>query len=419
MNLRNNWRWVICGLLLLANTTNYVDRSVIGILKPTISKDLHWKESDFAAIIAWFQFFYAIGYAISGRFLDKVGMRVGFTFAVGLWSLAACATAFVNTVFSFTVVRSVLGFAEGANFPAISKTAGEWFPTNERATAVGVALSGVNVGAIFVPLIVPWITLHYGWPAAFWVTGSLGGIWLIGWLALYFDPQKHPYISEQEKAYIGQNEPAPETKISWLELLRYPATWSMIFLLGFAAPVWFFYTNWIPDLLGKQYHVDLKSVGLPLVIVYIIGDLGALGGGAIHGWLMRAGWTSHRARIAILAVCTLSVIPIAFVPWMGNMTIAIVAVSMAMAAHQAWCSNIYPIPSEYMPRSTVASIVGLGGFVGSMIGVGFSILVGYILDHTHSYALILPLCPLAYIIAFVGGELALRRANLNLTKVQA
>jgi ACS family hexuronate transporter-like MFS transporter len=283
------FRWVICALLFLATTINYMDRQVISILKPTLMSDLGWNEIDYSNVVFAFQAAYAIGYGGGGWFMDRVGTRFGYAVAVLVWSLAAMGHAFVRTVAGFSAARLVLGLAEGGNFPVAVKTISEWFPKRERALAAGIFNSGTNVAVVLTPLFVPWLTWHWGWPTAFFVTGALGLAWLVLWTLLYRSPQVHPRVSAAELAHIQSDPPDPDIRIPWLELLRHRQTWVFAAGITLTAPVWWFYLFWVPGFLHDRHGLELMKFGPPLITIYLIADAGSIAGGWLSSRLLKRG----------------------------------------------------------------------------------------------------------------------------------
>ena len=291
-----NYRWAICALLFAATTINYIDRQVIGILKPELQGSLGWSQTDFAAIVFWFQVAYAAGFLFSGRLADRIGCRVGLALAVAAWSLAEIGHAMVRTVAGFAFARFALGLAEGGNFPASIKSVSDWFPKKERALATGLFNSGSNVGGLVAPLLVPWISLHYGWPAAFVVTGGLGFIWLVFWMLFYDHPQRHPRLGEAERAYITSDPPDPPVQVPWLRLLAHRQTWAFCTGMFMTAPVFWFYLYWTPGFLHERYGLNMEHLGLPLVVISLMTCLGSIGGGWISSALMKRGWGVNAAQ---------------------------------------------------------------------------------------------------------------------------
>src|ERR1700712_1440133 len=275
--IMTRYRWTVCALLFAATTINYMDRQVIGILKPYLQKDLGWSEIGYGHIVFFFQLAYAMGYAGVGRLIDRLGVRFGLAGVVTFWSLAAVPHGLVVSVPGFSRARFALGLGEGGNFPAAIKTVGEWFPQKDRALVTGLFNSGSNVGALLTPLLVPWLTLHYGWHAAFYVTGTLGFFWVVAWLLLYRPLAGNTHVSEAERAYIRSDSPASASgpRETWLELLRHRATWAFVVGTFLTSPVWWFYLFWVPDFLHRTHGLNLSAMGAPLVTIYLITDIGS------------------------------------------------------------------------------------------------------------------------------------------------
>jgi len=395
------YRWVIVGLLFAATAINYVDRQMIGVLKPTLAHELHWTEGDYANIIFWFQAAYAIGYLGFGQIVDRLGARVGYAIAIIIWTIAHVAHGGVRTLTQFAIVRFGLGFGESGNFPAGIKAVTEWFPVKERALAIGIFNAGANIGAIITPLIVPWITLAYGWRMAFIATGLLSIVWLIAWWLVYKRPADQPRLSAEERAYIQQDAEDPVTPIPWVQLLGKRETWAYALGKFFIDPVWWFYLFWLPGYLGERYHLDLKSFGPPLIVIYVLSDLGSVVGGWLSSSLIRRGYSVNAARKIAMLICAFGVLPIFFAQRINNMWLAVAIIGLATAAHQAFSANLYTLPSDLFPRSAVGSVIGIGGTMGAVGGMIFSKYAGYILDATGSYAVLFGLAASAYLIALV------------------
>ena len=412
------YRWVICGLLFAATAINYVDRQMIGVLKPTISAELGWSETTYADIVFWFQAAYAIGYLSFGRIVDTVGARIGYSIAFVIWTVGHVLCGFVNTALQFSMARFVLGVGEAGNFPSGIKAVSEWFPAKERALATGIFNAGANVGAIVTPLIVPAITLAYGWRTAFVVTGIFSLVWLAAWIAVYRRPRETAKVSASELAYI-ESDPADTTRrIGWLTLLGYRETWAYALGKFLIDPIWWLYLFWTPDFLAKTYHLDLKSFGPPLVAIYLISDLGSIAGGWSSSSLMKAGYSANAARKLTMLACAILVMPIFFVPYAASVWTAVAIVGLATAAHQAFSANLYTIPSDMFPRGAVGSVVGIGGTVGAIGGMLMAKFVGYVLETTHSYALIFAVAGSVYLIAVgVVQLLSPRLARIDLARV--
>lgn len=395
------YRWMICALLFAATAINYIDRQTIGVLKPTLQAELNWSESAYADIVFWFQCAYAIGYLGFGPLIDRFGARLGYAVAFSVWTLSHIAHGFVHTITQFALVRFTLGLGESGGFPSSLKATSEWFPQKERALAVGVFNAGSNIGAIVTPLVVPAITLAWGWRAAFVVTGVATSVWLIAWLALYRSPAVHKKVSPAELAYIQSGEgaaPATAKSISWLKLLRLRETWAYALGKFLTDPIWWLYLFWLPDFLSKRYHLDLQSFGPPLVAIYVLSDIGSVAGGWSSSRLMKSGRTANAARKITMSVCALAVIPIVVAQFVSQLWVAVAIIGLATAAHQAWSANLMTLPSDMFPRVAVGSVVGIGGMAGAVGGMLMSKYNGYILDVFGSYQPIFALAGGAYIV---------------------
>lgn len=391
---------MICGLLFAATAINYVDRQVIGILKPVLSADLRWNEIDYSNIVFAFQLAYALAYVVMGRVVDWLGTRKGFSLAVVVWSLAAMAHAAVSSVFGFGLARFALGLGEGANFPACMKTVSEWFPRRERALATGIFNAGSNVGALITPLTVPWITLHFGWRWAFIVTGSFGFAWLALWLLLYRKPALHPRLSPEELAYIQDGSSPTSIQVPWITLLRQRQTWAIALAKFMTDPFWWLYLFWVPDFLHKAHGITLLNVGLPLVVIYVMADVGSVGGGWLSSALLKAGWSLNAARKAALLASACGVVPILFAARASHLWVAVALIGLAAASHQGWSANIYTLVTDMFPQPTVGSVTGLVGMAGAVGGLIIAKVVGYILQSTGSYFLIFLMAGCAYLLGF-------------------
>ena len=407
------YRWGICALLFFATTLNYIDRQVIGILKPELSKQLGWNEIDYSNIVFAFQIAYAFGYAVAGRLIDRMGVRLGYAIAVLLWSLAAMAHA-LNwyipvgakflmmsmpvTVLGFSAARLALGLAEGGNFPAAIKSVSEWFPKKERALATGIFNAGSNVGALVAPLLVPWLTIKFGWPMAFLVTGALGFVWLVVWQVFYHSPEKHPRLSPEELAYIRSDPPDPVVKVSWLALLKYRQVWAVVVGMFLSAPIWWFYLYWIPDFLHKRHGLNLIQLGPPLVTIYLMTDIGSIGGGWLSSSLIKRSWTVNAARKTAMFVCALCVVPVFMASTVSNLWVATLLIGLAASAHQGFSANLFTLVSDTAPRHLVSSIVGIGGMAGAIGGMFIAKLAGYVLEWTGEYRILFIIAASIYLV---------------------
>ena len=412
------YRWTICALLFFATTINYIDRQVLGILAPTLQREIGWSESQYGDIVSWFSLAYGFGFLGMGRFLDKVGVRRGFAFSIFAWSLAAMSHAFARTPGGFAIARAALGLGESGNFPAAIKTTAEWFPKKERALATGIFNAGSNVGAILTPLLVPWIALTWGWQSAFIVTGALGFIWMVAWLAIYRDPEEHPRLSKSELAFIRSEEREGTVKLHWAALLGHRQTWAFLIGKFMTDPIWWFYLYWLPKFLDANWGIKLAQVAAPLITIYVVADFGSVGGGWLSSALIKRGWTVNAARKTAMLIAALLIVPTMFAPQAGSLWVAVAIVSVAAAAHQWWSCNLFTTASDMFPRAAVASVVGIGGFAGAMGGMLFQRATGRILEATgNNYSIIFLICGLAYVSALLVIHLLVPR--LEPAKVEA
>lgn len=404
------YRWTICALLFAATTINYIDRQVLGILAPTLQTEVGWSESQYGDIVSWFSFAYALGFLGMGRLLDRIGVRKGFAFAIVAWSVAAMSHAFARTAAGFSIARGALGLGESGNFPGAIKATAEWFPRKERALATGIFNAGSNVGAIVAPLLVPWITLRWGWQWAFIATGSLGFLWLCFWLPVYREPERHPRLPAAELAYIRSDPAERSEAVPWLSLLGHRQAWAFILAKFLTDPIWWFYLYWLPKFLDANWGVKLAGVAAPLIVIYLLADVGSVGGGWVSSTLIKRGWTVNRARKTALLIAAVLIVPTMFAPRAGSLWTAVAIVSLAAASHQWWSANLFTTASDMFPRRAVASVVGLGGFAGAMGGVLFQRATGRILEATgNNYAIIFTVCGLAYVTAWVIFHLLVPR----------
>ncbi|WP_461077988.1 MFS transporter [Spirosoma flavus] len=377
------YRWFICAMLFAATTINYLDRQILGLLKPTLEKIFSWTESDYSYIVMAFTATYALGQLLYGRVIDRIGTRLGYTISVSVWSIAAILHAFVQTTFGFGLVRALLGVGESGNYPGGVKTVAEWFPKKERALAIGIFDSGSNIGACVGPLLVPFILALYGWQIAFIITGSLGFIWLLVWLLTYEVPAQQKRLNRAEYDYIHSDnevEAVSTGSVSWGELLRLRQTWTFIAGKFFTDPIWYFFLFWLPAYFNASFHLDLKKPSLPLVIVYTGTMIGSIGGGYLSSWLIQKGWPVYKARKMALLISAIAVVPILVTRYTTDMWVVVSLISLSVAANQAWSANIFTIVSDMFPKRAVSSVVGLGGMAGAVGGVLFESLIGYILD---------------------------------------
>ena len=398
------YRWTICALLMFATTINYLDRQVTGILGPTLQKEFNWSETQYADITSYWTIAYAIGFLLVGRFIDRVGVRIGFAVAVIGWSLASAAHGAVYSVFGFALARFMLGLGESGNFPAAIKATAQWFPKHERAFATGIFNAGSNIGAIIAAIVVPWIALTWGWREAFVATGAVGLVWLALWWPLYRSPEEHRGVSADELAYIreGKGPEAPQPSVGWRELLSHRQTWTFMVGKFMTDGVWWFYLFWLPKFLDARYGIKLGKLALPIIVIYLVADVGSIGGGWLSGALIKRGWAVARARKTALLIAAVLIVPTATAPLANSLWVAVAIVSLAAAAHQWWSANLFTLTSDMFPRHAIGSVVGLGGFAGAAGGALFQRLTGRILEATGSnYLPVFLMCGGAYVTALL------------------
>ena len=415
-----NYRWVICALLFFATTINYLDRQVIGLLKPTLEQEFNWTEIDYGYIVMVFAGAYALGYVIFGSFIDRIGTKMGYSISIVVWSVAAMGHAAVRSTTGFIVARGALGLGEAGNFPAAVKAVAEWFPKKERALATGIFNSGTSIGAVLAPILVPWILGVYGWREAFLITGATGFIWLIFWLFLYEIPSRHKKLSTKEYAYIhSDNEAATDTNaapLTWRQLLGIRQTW--VFVMGklLTDPIWWFFLFWLPSYFATTFNLDLTKPSMHLAIVYTATTVGSIAGGYLSSYLIRNGWEAVKARKATMLIVAFCVLPILTARFATDIWVAVGIISLAAAAHQAWSANLFTIVSDMFPKRAVSSVVGLGGMTGSIGSTLFPLVVGWLLQYYKTagnigagYNIVFIICGCAYFVAWGVIHLLTRR----------
>ncbi len=429
MQIRN-YRWLIVAMLFFATTINYLDRQIIGLLKPTLEKEFNWSETDFAHIVMAFTAAYAVGLLFFGWLIDKVGTRHGYSISVVLWSISGMLHAIARTVTGFSLARIGLGIGEAGNFPAAMKAVAEWFPKKERGVATGIFNSGTSVGVVMALLIAPWILVRFGWQEVFWITGSLGFIWLILWLFIYEVPARQKRITPEELAVItgdqdseGSTSASPRS-LAWYRLFTFRQTWAYVTGKFLIDPIYWFFLFWLPSYFSSTFNLDLTRPSPELMIIYAATSVGSISGGYFSSWLVKKGLTPLRARktvLLIFAVLELSIIAAQFVT---HVWVAVALISFAVAVHQAWATNIFTAASDMFPKEAVSSVVGIGGMTGAIGGILFPMLVGFLLDTYKAqgnlqggYNLLFTICGLTYLVAWTIIHLLTRgpktRVNLD------
>ncbi|MGC6399305.1 MFS transporter [Sphingomonas sp. FW199] len=411
------YRWVICALLFFAITVNYVDRLVLGNLKSVFDAEFGWSETDYGNIVTVFQGAYAIGLLLMGRFMDAVGTRTGLAVAIAAWSLAAMAHGAASSVAHFMLARFALGLGEAGGFPGAIKAVSEWFPKRERAFATGLFNAGSNVGAVLTPLAVPFLVLWFGWQAAFIVTGALGLVLLVCWLAIYRRPEEHPRVGAAELALIHSDPPEPQVRVTWAKALRNRGTWAFMIGKFLTDPIWWLFLFWLPDFFTKTYGLELlpkgggmlATLGPALIAVYLLADVGSIGGGWLSSRLIARGWSINAGRKTVMLICALCVVPVAFAPSIPDPLVAVGIIGLAAAAHQGWSANLYTVVSDTFPRPAVGTVVGIGGLAGALGGMGIAQFAGWTLQSTGSYVPLMALAGSAYLVALAIIHLLLPR----------
>lgn len=395
------YRWVIVTLLFLAMVINYVDRQTIGFLKTDLSHEFGWSEKDYANLVFYFQLSYAVAYLVWGKIMDKIGARWGFGIAFLIWQVAHIAHAGARGLTGFIFARMALGVGEAGGFPGGIKAVTEWFPKKERAFATGIFNAGTNIGAIVTPLVVPAIVLTWGWQMAFIVTGVAGLIWLPIWLLVYRTPRETKTLSAAELAHIEQDPADPVEKIAWTKLLTKRETWAYALGKFLIDPIWWMFLFWLPDFLGKRYGLDLKTFGPPIVAIYLLSDVGSVGGGWLSSRLLKNGASINKARKLTMLVCALLAVPVMFASYASSVWLAVLIIGVATAAHQGFSANLYTLPSDVFPRGAVGSVVGIGGMLGAFGGMVFSKYIGQVLESIGSYTPIFIVAGSAYLVALL------------------
>jgi ACS family hexuronate transporter-like MFS transporter len=403
MNNVGKFRWAICALLFFACTVNYMDRQVLGLLKPVLAQKFEWTETDYSRMAILFQLAYAIGQISFGPIINWIGTKTAYAGSVLFWSLAAMSHALCRTVAGFCGARFALGLGESGNYPAAIRVVTEWFPPKERSVATGIFNTGSNMGAIFAPVLVPFIVATFGgWQAAFITLGCADLVWLGFWIWFYNSPEKSKHVKPAELAHIHSGvAPTAERNIPWRKLLGYREAWAYYGTCVLVGPVWWFYGFWLPDFFNKQFHLNLKEFGPPLVVVYLVTAFGSIGGGGLSAWLLKRGWSlnwSRKGATLLFACCTL---PVIFAPRVGSVWLATAFFALAAAAHQGWSATMYTAVADIFPKRAVASVVGFGGTLASLVSMGFFYLVGHVLQGEGTYKMIMLICGSAYVVAWL------------------
>ncbi len=381
-----NYRFRILALLMFATTINYFDRSIIGVLAPTLEKMFDWSNNDYANIMIAFKVAYAIGMLTMGGIIDRLGTKKGYTLSIAIWSVFGMLHAAVMpgySVIGFAAARFGLGFGEAGNFPAAVKTVGEWFPKKDRAFATGIFNAATSFGAIAAPFVVAAVVHVDGknWQIPFLITGALSSLWVFLWLRTYQKPEEHPKVSPEELAYIQSDSEVQESseKLPWSQVAKTREAWAFA-VAKITDAVWWFYLFWGAKFLADTFDVNIKNIAVPFFVIYALADAGSILGGYISGYFMRQGWTVNKARKMTLLFCALIILPVCYVAITDNKWVAIILIGLGAAGHQAWSANIFTLVSDVMPKKATASVVGIGGMVGAVAGMIADKLLGSVLD---------------------------------------
>lgn len=405
------YRWLVVTLLFTAMVINYVDRQTVSLLKPTLQAEFGWSELDYADLVFWFQFAYALSYLAFGKIVDRFGARIGFSLAFVIWQAAHIGHAAMSSLKDAIIARVFLGIGEGGAFPGGVKAVSEWFPKSERAFAVGLFNAGTNIGAIVTPLVIPAITLTFGWQAAFIFTGAVGLLWLPVWWLVYRRPREHKKVNALELSHIEQDPVVVVEKVSWLKVIRARETWGYALGKFLIDPIWWMFLFWLPDFLHKRYGLDLKTFGPPLVAIYLLSDIGSVGGGWLSSQFIKRGWSVNAARKVTMLICAALALPVGVAAMADNLWVAVAIIGVATAAHQGFSANLYTLPSDVFPNGAVGSVVGIGGMFGAFGGMAMAKYAGYVLDKIGSYTPI-------FIYAATGYFLALLAVHLLMPKLE-
>ncbi|MGY4532915.1 ACS family hexuronate transporter-like MFS transporter [Pseudomonas sp. TE3786] len=395
-------RWAMLALVFFATTLNYIDRAALGVMQPVLAEKMSWTAMDYANINFWFQVGYAIGFLLQGRFIDRVGVKRAFFFAVLLWSLATGAHGLATSAVGFMVCRFILGLTEAANYPACVKTARIWFPAGERAVATGIFNAGTNVGAMLTPALLPLILVAWGWQAVFLCMSALGAVWLVFWALKYFNPEDHPSVKQSELDYIQHNVEPAQARVPLREILRMRGTWAFAIAFSMTAPVFWFYLYWLPPFLNQQYSlgISVSQMGIPLILIWLTADFGSIGGGVLSSWLIGRGMNPIKARLLSMLICACAIIGVIFAAHASGLWIAVLAIALGVGAHQAWTANIWSLVMDFTPKHMMSTVFGFGGMCAAIGGMFMTQIVGYVLTVTNNnYAVLFTLIPTMYFLA--------------------
>jgi len=402
------YRWAIIALLFFATTVNYIDRTMLGLLAPTLQTELNWNEDDYGNIVTAFQAAYALGFLFMGYVIDRFGPKIGYSIAITIWTVGHVAHGFGGSVASFMAARAVLGIGEAGHFPAVVRASSEWFPQKERAYAIGWVNSGTTIGVILTAPTL-WLFMQafgLGWRETFIYSGLFGVVLLGLWLWLYSNPRESGKVSEGELTWIEHDPPEKIEKIGWSRIVRKREAWAFATAKFLTDPVWFLMLFWLPKYFSTTYDVDLKVVLLPMILMYLLSDVGSIAGGWFSSRLIQRGRTPNFARKVTMIIAGLCVLPLLFVTGVSNMWLAVLLIGIALAGHQAFSTNLLSIPPDMFPKRAVCSVIGLGGFAGGIWGMIMAKSTGLVLDATQgNYTIIFAICTTVYFLAVAAIHL--------------
>ena len=402
------YRWAIIALLFFATTVNYIDRTMLGLLAPSLGSELGWSEDDYGNIVTAFQAAYALGFLLMGWLIDRFGPKVGYAIAITIWTIGHVAHGFASSVASFMAARVVLGVGEAGHFPSVVRASSEWFPQKERALAIGWVNSGTTIGVILTaPTLALFLnTLGLSWRETFIWSGLFGVVLLGLWLRYYSNPRQSGKVTEAELAWIEHDPPEKIQQIGWSRIVTKREAWAFATAKFLTDPVWFLMLFWLPKYFSSTYNVDLKVVLLPMIIMYLLSDVGSILGGWVSSKLIQSGRSVNFARKVTMIGAGLCVLPLLFVTGLDNMWLAVVLIGIALAGHQAFSSTILSIPPDMFPKRAVGSVIGLGGFMGGVGGMIMAKSTGLVLDATNgNYTIIFAVCTTVYFLAVLALHL--------------
>lgn len=450
-------RWVICSLLFFATTVNYLDRQVLSLLQPMLEEEFHWTDNDYGTITAIFSLFYAISMLFAGRFVDRLGTKKGYAWAIAIWSVGAAvhalcgvlterwvglpdadalravaagtdlaATISMVSVTFFIIARCVLALGEAGNFPAAIKATAEYFPKKDRAFATGIFNSGANVGAIIAPLTVPVMAELWGWEMAFIIVGAIGFIWMGVWLFIYKPIEQNAKVNEAERVYIKQDDKAATAKeeveggevkkLSFMQCLGFKQTWAFAFGKFMTDGVWWFFLFWTPAYLKIQYGMEGTQIAWPIAVLYTITVVGSVFGGKFPTYFINKGMNPYAGRMRAMLIIAFFPLVVLFAQPFGYISywVPILLISIGASAHQAWSANIFSTVGDMFPKGAIATITGIGGMAGGIgsffVQKGAGMLFTYSGDTNMAfmgfegkpagYAIVFIFCAVAYLIGW-------------------